>query len=253
MYKLTIITPTHNRQVGIDIAHHLMEAQSYDDNVLWLIVDDAPEPCKRSNLHHEHIINRIVKRIGLKGEVGPKSLAANVMHGLIRVPENCPYVMIWEDDDYYAPSHIDRLVNLLHSGKSLVGQKHQYYYNIKERVYLQQVNVGSTLSATAFHRRHIPTLMRACQSAYKKNLVGIDRMFWDSIPDFEKIAHEGAPTCIGIKGLPGQAGIGHGHKPSESQFTYRRDPSGVQLEAWVGRGWADDYLSIIRTGKFQGD
>jgi len=96
----------------------------------------------------------------------------------------------------------------------------------------------------------IPYLQRACQKCYKRNLVGIDREFWDKTRRLSRSLYDQDPqTCIGIKGLPGKLGIGHGHYPFDRKkhgWHYRDDPKGVILKRWVGPESARVYFNIAK-------
>jgi len=67
----------------------------------------------------------------------------------------------------------------------------------------------------------------------------IDIEFWKSIARAQwAIVQE--QTCIGIKGLPGQAGLGIGHRPSSG---WTPDPDLAQLRTWIGAD-ADLYAEL---------
>jgi hypothetical protein len=222
-----------------------MAAQDFKGTVQWLIIHDGlvdlPATMEDSRFHV-----RIVPRKAQPKERGPKSLAANLLHALIRVKSN--KIIIIEDDDYYHVSHLSELSARLDQA-TLVGSMWQKYYNIQHRMYLVQRNIGSALCSTGFRASLIERLQKICSRAYKHNQRGIDRMLWDeTVREKKDLYNPKSQTCIGIKGLPGTPGIGHGHRPQgkDHHWKYHKDPSGYQLVSWVGKDVADLYFSIVR-------
>lgn len=242
-YDVTLITPTRDRPVGIRLAQKWMANQDFTGSIQWLIIHDgAVDP--PLDIKDDRFSARIVHRKANRREDGPKSLAANLLHALIRVQSN--KVLIIEDDDYYHPSHVSDVSNRLDS-VALAGSIWQKYYNIKHRMYLVQENIGSSLCSTGFRAHLIEHLQDVCTKAYKGNLPGIDRMFWDGATRAKKdLYNPKSQTCIGIKGLPGKPGIGHGHRPlgNDHHWKYKKDPDGKLLEAWVGKDIAKMYLRL---------
>src|SRR5690606_9776707 len=99
-------------------------------------------------------------------------------------------------------------------------------------------NRGSALCQTAFTRRLLPDMRSAAQAAHAANDFGIDGRFWYS----RTALATGPQTVIGIKGLPGTAGLGIGHRPRmNTPRGWQADPQFVKLREWIGAD-VENYL-----------
>jgi hypothetical protein len=221
-----------------------MAAQDFRGSVQWLIIHDGITDIPITIMDDRFHV-RFIHRKTHSGERGARSLAANLLHALIRVKAN--KVIIIEDDDYYHTTHLKDLSDRLEQA-ALVGSIWQKYYNIQHRLYLVQRNIGSALCSTGFRANLIERLQKICSKAYKHNQRGIDRMLWDeTVREKKDLYNPKNQTCIGIKGLPGTPGIGHGHRPRSKNhhWKYHADPKGYQLVSWVGKRVANLYFSLV--------
>lgn len=138
-----------------------------------------------------------------------------------------------EHDDWYRPDHIETCLREL-SDHLATGSVWQRYYNVTQRCWRVMRNVGSALCNTAFAADLIPNMRAACERARSQNRIGVDRFFWDSIPDSRRNITE-TETVIGVKGLPGRKGLGLGHKADlciTHGWTY--DPQAIKAREWLG-------------------
>lgn len=147
--------------------------------------------------------------------------AANFAGNMIRALEGVTgVVVVWENDDWYAPDHIERCLEGLKHGDH--GCEWLRYWNVRFKAWKEVRNQGSSLAQTA--TRDIPRLRAAAEAALAAGDYTIDGRFWAG----RKAT--GPKTVVGIKGLPGVAGLGMGHRPGKG---WRKD-SGAKLRAWIG-------------------
>ena len=226
--KISVITPTADQPMGIELLEKYMARQTVQPDE-WIVSDDGISHA-RLTMGQKHIAR---PRTHDKGQ----SLAQNIIKGLEVVTGNI--VLIMEHDDYYAPNHIEVCVNALEKAEA-AGSKTQRYYNVEHRCWLVMANVGSSLCNTAFHAKHIPMMHTAARVAFSSNLYSLDRIFWDSMTPRYKVNLHDINTVVGIKGLPGRVGLGLGHRPDKTRpWKYDKDLS--KLREWIGDD-ADNYL-----------
>lgn len=139
-------------------------------------------------------------------------------------------VVIWEDDDWYGPKHLEACARGL-SAAPVYGCGTLNYFNVQHKCWIAMRNIGSALCQTAFRSEQIPAMRKAAQDAHGANDFGIDRRFWGLRANMAK----GEQTVIGIKGLPGTKGLGIGHRPkSRPGRSWNKDPSMSRLKEWIG-------------------
>lgn len=187
----------------------------------WIVVDDGLEHATLT-MGQTHIKRKRV-------EEGPRSLAMNLLAGLPLVRGDA--LLIFEDDDWYSPDHIQVCMSRLHAGIKATGSNWQRYHNVSNRHWIIMRNKGSALCNTAILADLIPQLTQAARDAYQTNRKGIDQLFWTRLPQTVTDCHD-IDTVVGIKGLPGRKGIGMGHQPPDRRWT--ADPRLDKLREWIG-------------------
>lgn len=229
--RITLITPTADQPIGIRLLEKYVQRQTvkYDQ---WIIADDGVESATLT-MGQTHLIRK-------RRHEGGASLVANV---LAMIPEiKGDIIIILEHDDYYSADHIAVCIEQLRRKNIMaVGSQWQRYYNLQVRKWIQLRNIGSALCNTAFKKDVLLNLQRAAESAFRKKSYGVDRFFWESIPQSQWGVHQ-INTVVGMKGLPGRKGLGVGHRPDKRRH-WRHDPNGEQLKRWVGSD-AAEYLAI---------
>jgi hypothetical protein len=224
---MTLITTTGARPEAFLLCQKWMKAQTYKGAVLWIIVDDGPEPQPIKFKRPKWTIE--VVRPEPLWEPGHNTQARNLRCALDRVNSD-DKVLIIEDDDYYAPTWIEQVDSALEKAE-LVGETRARYYNIRTKIYKQLENKGhASLCATGMRGGAVETLRSVCRPSIKF----IDLLLWQAHSN--KHLFEGHLT-VGIKGLPGRGGIGMGH---DKKFTGYIDHGGKILQEWVGNA-AKDY------------
>ena len=217
--RITLITPTCDQPTGIALCEQYMARQTMGFDQ-WIVADDGIEPAKLT-MGQTHIVRQ-------REHEGGRSLAGNILAALPHVAGDI--VLVIEHDDWYAPDHIATCVEQLR-GVMACGSVWQRYYNVEHQCWIVMRNIGSALCNTAFRRELIPAMQAAAFGAFRTGKYSVDRMFWDSIAEQDWRLHE-VDTVVGIKGLPGRAGLGLGHRPDKSRrWIY---DSGEKLREWIG-------------------
>ena len=103
MPKLSLLTPTYNRQAYLPLLAEAMAAQTATDYE-WLVLDDSPEPVQLSgkNLTYIHMEERL--SVGKKRNILAEQASGDI---LIHI----------DDDDYYGPNYAANMA------KSLIEEK----------------------------------------------------------------------------------------------------------------------------------
>lgn len=227
MRDVTLITPTADQPYGIALAEQYMQAQTALVRVAeWIVADDGIEPAKLA-LGQRHI-----RREREPGDSPAQSLARNLLAATPRV--STEFVVVWEHDDAYLPRHLETLLERLERpGILAAGDDEQRYYHVGARKWIALDNVGAALCQTGLRADVLPMLEAAASKCLREDSRGIDAAFWAAVPDDRKALYR-AGQVVGIKGLPGRAGIGIGHRPDESCYRWHSDPEGHVLRAWCG-------------------
>lgn len=220
--KLTLLTATGCRPQAWAITERWAQAQDFDGEVDWIIVDDGEEPqpitFKRDGWR------TIVVRPQPYWQPGQNTQARNLAAGL-KLVEKGSRLVIWEDDDYMHPAYL-RTVHRWLDTHDLVGEAPARYYNIKSRRALQLKNKQhASLCCTAMKGKAIEAFARELVPGVQF----IDMNLWRNFYGTKALY----PTklVVGLKGLPGRTGIGMGHKPD---MRGDDDPNLLTLKDWIG-------------------
>ncbi len=95
MPRVSIITPTMNRQSFLPALWDCVRAQSFED-IEWLIHDGSPQPAIFSGIGDPRVRYRHVPR--------PTSIGAK-RNDLCRVARG-EIIVHFDDDDYYSPHYV---------------------------------------------------------------------------------------------------------------------------------------------------
>ncbi len=196
--RVSVITPTCDRPVGIALCERFMARQSFMPDE-WIVADggEHPAPLTMGQIHLCHPQPR-----------GAGNFAANLLNGLATARGEL--IVFIEDDDHLAPDHLETMLRAAQAaprGALAIGDDRQTYYNVTHRCWREFNNVGASLCQTAIRREAVPALVAIIRQCMARNTYGIDTTFWRSIPR-ERWALTGRRTVVGIKGLPGAAGLG---------------------------------------------
>lgn len=213
---VTLITPTGDRQLAFQRAELYMSRQTYTGPLQWIVVDDGQEPTiiTKDQCYIRH------QPVGDKA----KSLCRNIESALFYVVFD--KILIIEDDDYYYPEYIERMVQRLEKF-DLAGEGIARYYNVVHRKYNINGNrKHASLAQTAFSSKIIEAAYVSCQ---RRTSAFVDCRLWDK--NVRKNVFCDQIFCIGIKGLPGRKGIGSGHRPHGPRYKF--DPEMKMLRQWI--------------------
>jgi glycosyltransferase involved in cell wall biosynthesis len=231
---LTVITPTCNRPAGFALLEHYMARQTRQPDQ-WLVADGGSTAVvKQGAVTFEHL--------WVPTPPGAVNLCTNLLRSLAYVRSDL--VAIMEDDDYYAPDHLAKLTAQLSPEYVMVaGDPKQRYYNVQHKMWRVFDNKGSSLCQTGFKAAILLPLFTKCvQRCLDMQEYGVDGAFWQKIPK-GGWALDHTATVVGVKGLPGQTGLGVGHRP-EVRRGWRHDPDLQQLRAWIGDDDLTRYLAL---------
>ena len=149
--------------------------------------------------------------------------------GLDRVPEDAT-LLILEDDDAYLPDYISTMLNAM-AFSELVGERDARYYNVATGKWrILKGKFHSSLASTACRGEALQVLKFLCGGGMRRML---DVTLWKTFQGEKKLLSD--HNVIGIKGLPGRAGIGVGHRSN-----FGCPDIGDMLGAWAGQ-YAKNY------------
>lgn len=201
--EFTVITPTGDRQRVFQLCQLFMDRQTVKPNQ-WIIIDDGVVPTIPPTFDFVKYIRRVVKSHEPK-----HTLSVQMLEALKYVANDIIFIM--EDDDYYFSNYFEKMLTLFNTDPplvELVGQGQAFYYNFYFQKYHTHNNIyHASWCQTGFRRTLIPTINVLCR---KSTDSFIDMRVW-KCPVKKFLLLNSLPLCIGMKGLPGRAGIGSGH------------------------------------------
>jgi hypothetical protein len=212
---LTLLTPTGTRPAAWALCEKWAAHQTYTGPVKWIVIDDGqeaqPVTFKREGWE------LIVIRPKQKWRMGENSQARNFREGLELIGRD-ERVAVFEDDDYYAPGWLERVDRELNS-HDLIGQGWNCYYHVRTgAVRINDNDKHASLCASAFKGKALQVFRTQCERAPRL----IDAAMWKHASHRHVFK---ARLVVGMKGLPGRAGIAGGHNLTGEPFP---------LEDWIG-------------------
>jgi hypothetical protein len=214
---IALITPTGARPQQFNMCALWMSRQTYTGQIVWLIVDDAlPRTTDAIEEHFKTdwtIIKIYPEPTWTYGqntqsrniEVAINTLCTNYREADIEA------IFIIEDDDYYKSNYIERMMCRM-QGFKVIGEMNTVYYNVYYRTYFVNRN---TSHVSLFQLAFRPEMLPLFKSCYNEKF--IDFKFYEKL-HAQLYVHRGEVgffnennLAIGMKGMPGRAGIGAGH------------------------------------------
>lgn len=235
---IALITPTGNRPKQFALCNLWMSRQTYKGKVLWIIVDDCVPITTKLSVELPDNWCVVYKYPRPEWEEGENTQSRNLQIGL-NVVKNFPTtqidaIFIIEDDDYYTPTYLEKMMDKF-NGYEIIGECKTLYYNITSRSWHRNNN---TKHASLFQTAFKPTAISMFEESFGKKF--IDIKFFSTARELHK------PVClfsemdlaVGIKGLPGRAGIGSGHKMTKKAI---KDVKYTQLQKYL----KNDYIYYL--------
>ena len=247
---ITAITPTGDRKLAFLLCQKWMMQQTVPIDQ-WIVVDDgvAPQPqilrtmqyvrrgpgpsMRRAHWQTSKMLQSKTPKTGWVSIYENLRAAADLVEG--------DKILFIEDDEYYAPNYVEEMAKRLDEHE-LVGIKHSRYYHLPTggyRMFLSQAH--ASLAQTAFRSSFLPTF---------KEFMGMDHCaefldvrLWTQVRSIRAqtigklktncrghLFFDETPLYVGMKGMPGRAGYGVGHKP-HTYVTHDKDRN--LLRQWI--------------------
>lgn len=244
--KITALTCTGDRPVCLGLLSKWIANQTMQVDQ-WLVIDDGKEPFMPS-LDCDYIYRKPEEN-----EQG-QTLNINIKTALPHIAGDI--ILFMEDDEYYAPDYVKTMVEKIQH-YNIVGICKSKYYHMPTRTYFAHRNCGhASLAQTAIRKETLPILEEVLNGD-----AFIDIRLWERLcngnPENKQfiknfntqgtvvnnqavLFHDGDEDClyVGMKGMPGRAGIGSGHKGIG-----RHDSRGAILRKWMPID-CEKYLAI---------
>jgi hypothetical protein len=204
---IVLITPTGGRPSQINLCYYFMQRQTYPGQVTWIIIDDC-QPRTTDEIQSRENWTVVKAYPEPSWQPGENTQARNISVGINYIlanykKEDIEAIFIIEDDDYYRPIYLERMVVRL-KGFDITGETNTIYYNVYYRTAVTNPNnIHASLFQTAFTMEAIPHV----ESSYADKF--IDCRLWEKVQN-KNLFREGN-LAVGIKGMPGRYGIGAGH------------------------------------------
>lgn len=229
--KISAITPTADRPIAFALCERYVARQIRQPDE-WIVADGGMTPT-RCTMGQTYIHS--------PRPPGAANFANNLLNAVHAATGDL--VVIIEDDDWYQPHHIECMEKVAEHYPLIGSEPIQTYYNVAHRVYRTFKNVGASMCQTAIRRELVPAFVRMACSHLAREHFGIDTNFWRSIP-VDQWGMVGKLTVLGIKGIPGNAGLGIGHRPDGGK-KWKDDRDLIQLRHWIGAD-AEHYAGFAR-------
>jgi hypothetical protein len=153
------------------------------------------------------------------------TLGRNLIAGLGRVTGDV--VAFIEDDDWYAPTYLETMLRLLDTAP-LVGEGLSRQYNVRTRTYRNCCNAAhACLAGTLCRSWYIPKIIEVVKRCGPRACY--DLSLWRAFE--HSILTLNTRLYVGMKGLPGRAGIATGHTDGTCA---NPDPDIAVLHEWIG-------------------
>lgn len=225
-----LVTPTGNRQKGIDLLAQYIDEQTYSGPATWIIVDDCEPETDIPD------VRKGIMTIGIRPSwrwSEGKNTQAMAMDRALEFVGKDDICIVMEDDDLYLPGHIESVLEALVNA-DLVGERISRYYNVATNRYrVMEGKYHASLASVGVKGEALKYLRDVCSGGSRR----IDMELWRSYKGPKKLLE--TENVIGIKGLPGRPGIGVGHKQS-----FGTHDDGEIMDQWLG-DYAENYLDLM--------
>jgi glycosyltransferase involved in cell wall biosynthesis len=238
---ITCITCTGDRPLALSLCQRWLKNQTLVPNQ-WIIVDDGKIPAKNLDFIG---LNYVYRRV--KPNEPKHTMLLNLKEAFEWVKGD--KIFFFEDDEYYAPNYIEEMSSRL-DNYEVVGIGRSKYYYLPLTKYGVHSNMGhASLAQTAFKRSffneikdilfgdnyfdiRIWKLVNGTNASFESKVTSIS----ESISSDGKgliFDDKNSSLYVGMKGMPGRAGIGSGHNGNMSW--YALDTNKSVLKKWISK------------------
>lgn len=226
---ITVITPTGDRPLAFALCQQWMAHQTRKPDQ-WIVVDDGKVPLMPA-------YGMTYVRREPRPDDPQHTLALNMQAALSHIKGD--KILICEDDEYYAPGYIEEMARRLDQAE-VVGICRAKYYHLPTGGYVQIGNTGhASLAETGFRKSFLPVVAECTKRGIVPHY--LDEQIWRIVNESKRTGRkipshlfvdDTTPLYVGIKGLPGRAGIGQGHNPA--MYHNHLDAAGRPvLKQWI--------------------
>lgn len=232
---VTLITLTGERQKAFSLCETWMKTQQgvkiAAPDFQWIVVDDGRTPT-RVTMGQEYIRGPRIWSPGVNTQRFNMEAALKLVKG--------EKILIIEDDDWYAPTYVKTMIDML-DHVDAVGEGNAKYYYLPKSWYHEMGNFKhASLCQTGMTKTVLPLLADAVNSGEKY----YDIFFWAHVIRHRYLLMFEKNLSVGMKGLPGRQGIGVGHVNHNG---YKHDKDFKVLKEWVGQGAVEVYKALEYT------
>lgn len=249
--SVVVLTNTGGRPEAFDLCVEHMRRQCYTGEVTWIVAHDVDMPELAATQAMPSNWRVVPVRAPWTWRVGQNTQAQLLALGIRRAKASgageLPLLIV-EDDDYYPPQYLRRMTDAMRrvdAAFGVVGYARACYYNVGVLMYREMRNMHhASLCESGVIGRAVDEFLGICDARAKQrgNNGFIDIELWARANARHRGAHlmSGRPGTrpIGMKGLPGRAGIGSVHRVSG---IWRPDPDGDWLRSHIGDEIASRY------------
>lgn len=137
------------------------------------------------------------------------------------------WFIVAEDDDWYPATYVEDISAHFRPDLAAVGYCRSRYYHVPTGWFMEWTHRRhACLAATALARDTLETVAELA----RKGRTDVDIQFWRFTRQLRKHLIEDV-GMVGLKGLPGRAGVAAGHTPS---IYPAQDLTGKILRDWLG-------------------
>lgn len=236
--EISVITPTADREFCLNRLTFYLKRQTFIGDIQWIISDSGSKSAISTSLPFS--FNTIEYKYLEYIKDSKQSFCKNMQDALSRVKYK--KVLVMEDDDWYHPTYIEVMCERLHR-KDLIGEIPAIYYHIKDKSYRILPNTErASMCQMGFTEKVIPIIQHIIKQDSSNAF--IDLKLWKYYSSQFKRQLYNSRLSIGIKGMPGNPGIGIGHRIKDVHR--KSDPDFRKLEKWIGKEDTDFYREIYK-------
>lgn len=233
---LTIVTTTRNRPLSFSLIESYIRRQTAQPDQ-WLVVNDGDEPYEYT-AGQEVILRKPKKKMKTAAgkQVDEISICANWLEAIPKIRGD--KIIVVEDDDWLHPTYLAIMATALDE-VDVAGISFDVYFKMQSRKYRRMGNAQhASLASTAFRSTALPAVERCCNVLCPANRsVFIDMYLWAEAASMHGLrtrlipnrAADGRAYHVGLKQMPGAAGLGGGHGDDGAN-----DPTMAMLIEWIG-------------------